>query len=287
MGRVHIEACAAARGVALTAVVDASAETRRRVAADLDTVVFERTEHLLEAGVVDAVVVAAPSDQHLALVRLLAAASMPTLCEKPCGVRVEHTEAAVAAAAETQTLLQVGYWRRFVPELIELRDEIRRGPPPALVACYQWDRDLPRPEFQAHSGGLAVDMGVHEFDQTMWLTGAGVVDVDASGSAAGVDPPSAAVTLRMTSGTLAFVSLGRPYPGPDSCWVEVIGESGHRRVEIMAGDQADRVFKRGIVTQLEAFAAAAGGGARVSATGEDAIATLRVAERVTDLLQDA
>ena len=45
-----------------------------------------------------------------------------------------------------------------------------------LVTCYQWDERPPSPVFRAHSGGIAIDMGVHEFDQLRWLTGQDIAE---------------------------------------------------------------------------------------------------------------
>ena len=285
MGSVHIGACRAADGVELAAVVESRAAVRAAVASAEGVAVYERAEELLAAGGFDAVVIAAPSDQHLELVREFAAAGVPMLCEKPCGVRVSQVEEAVSSARAAGVLLQVGYWRRFVPELMEIRGQILGGSleRPALVSCYQWDQHLPAAEFQAHSGGLAVDMGVHEFDQLRWLTGQEITAVNAVGAAPGADPPSAVITLTLDSGTLGLVSLGRPYPGPDSCWVEVIA-GRHLRVPFMVAADSEQVFRDGIVAQLEAFAEALGSGRPRGATGDDAIAALRIAEQVTDLL---
>ena len=69
--------------------------------------------------------------------------------------------------------LQVAYWRRFIPGLRRLHDRIAAGEFGVihLVTCYQWDEQPPSAAFRAHSGGIAIDMGVHEFDQLRWLTG--------------------------------------------------------------------------------------------------------------------
>ncbi len=70
-------------------------------------------------------------------------------------------------------LLQVGYWRRFVPELRRLREQIAGGElgQISLISCMQWDSELPSEQFRSHAGGIMVDMGVHEFDQVRWLLG--------------------------------------------------------------------------------------------------------------------
>ena len=202
------------------------------------------------AGGFDAALVAAPSDLHLPIVRDLMAARIPTMCEKPCGLRSADTAQAAVLADAAGVVLQIGYWRRFVPELRRLRDRIVAGElgELALVQAWQWDGEPPSAEFRARSGGIARDMGVHEFDQIRWLSGQDIEIVDVVESAVTSDPPvegdpeSVAIVATMSGGGIALVSLGRRYPPGDSCWVEVMGTEGTQRSEFMFGPDADDVF---------------------------------------------
>jgi predicted dehydrogenase len=105
--------------------------------------VYESLPALLDADSLDGVLIAAPTDQHPAL------------------------------AADAGGLLQVGCWRRFVPELRRLREQIAASElgQISLLSCMQRDSELPPDEFRSHSAGLTVDVGVHEFDQVRWLLG--------------------------------------------------------------------------------------------------------------------
>ena len=71
--------------------------------------------------------IAAPTDQHVELVETLAGAGVPVLCEKPVGTRAADAIAAAAAVEQAGIAFQVGYWRRFVPELRALRERIVAG----------------------------------------------------------------------------------------------------------------------------------------------------------------
>src|SRR5437588_537278 len=82
------------------------------------------------------------------------------------------------------------------------------------LARNQWDAEPPSADFEAHSGGIVVDMGVHEIDQLRWLTAREVDDVAA---VAAPDGSAAAVALRFGP-TLGVITLGRRFPEPDSCW---------------------------------------------------------------------
>src|SRR5690349_16759085 len=162
MGRVHLAALERAPSLEAVAVVDPVAEAR--AAAGLPG--YATVDELLAAGGFDAALIVAPSDRHPELVAAFAGAGVPILCEKPCGVRPEQAAEAAAAADAAGVVLQVGYWRRFVPELVALRRHIADGELGEifLVSCWQWDEQPPAEEFRRHSGGIAVDMGVHELD---------------------------------------------------------------------------------------------------------------------------
>ena len=283
MGRVHLDACARAAGVRAVAVVDPVAGVRAELAR-AGLAVHGTVEELLAAGGFDAALVAAPSDLHLALVSQLADAGLAILCEKPIGVRADDAREAAAQVGRAGVVLQVGYWRRFVPALVELRRRILAGElgPVSLVSCYQWDERPPSGDFEARSGGIAIDMGVHEFDQLRWLTGQEVEAVAAAGGA-----ETAAALATMSGGTIGFVSLGRRFPQPDSCWAEAIGPLGHVRTPFMWGAEGEAVFRAAIAAQLEAFAAALPAGRPGGAGGEDAIAALEAAERAAAVLTRA
>jgi myo-inositol 2-dehydrogenase / D-chiro-inositol 1-dehydrogenase len=294
MGRVHIEALRRSRRAQSVAVVDPVPAVRDAVAAS-GLAAYGTVEELLAAGGFDGVLIAAPTDMHASLVTTLAMARVPTLCEKPCGTSTDEAVAAARAVEASGTLLQVGYWRRFVPELAALRERVARGElgEITLVACHQWDEQLPGAEFRAHSGGIAVDMGVHEFDQVRWLLGqefeevaampAGSPGADASAS----DPDSAVVLARLSGGTAASITLGRHFGQQDSCWFEVFGRDGYERCTFMWGADGEQAFLAALATQADAFADAVRGGSPKGAGAGDAVAALTTAGLAAAALERA
>jgi myo-inositol 2-dehydrogenase / D-chiro-inositol 1-dehydrogenase len=291
MGRTHLRALADTSGLRAAAVVEPVDSVRDELAGE-GLAVFRQLDELIDAGGVDAALVAAPTDLHLELVQGLAAAGLPTLCEKPCGRRPDETADAVRLAADAGIPLQVGYWRRFVPVLIELRERILAGElgEPAQIWSWQWDERPPSPEFRKRSGGILLDMGVHEFDQIRWLTGQEFVDISAL--AAGVtseapvsgDPESAAAVAELSGGAVATVSLGRRLSVCEGAWVEIVGTEGHARAMFVWGDEGPRVIHAALVEQLDAFAATVRGATPQGATGEDALRAIEVAERAAQSL---
>jgi myo-inositol 2-dehydrogenase/D-chiro-inositol 1-dehydrogenase len=286
MGAVHLRALRDEPSVQVNAIVDPSTAAREAaVRAAPGTAAFADLDEALRAGGVDAVLIAAPSTLHLRLVRDCAARGLPMLCEKPCGTTSAEASAAAEAAETAGCPLQIGYWRRFVPELADLRARIRAGAlgELTLVSCYQWDSEPPAPGFRNTSGGIAVDMGVHELDQLRWLTGQELGGFACSAQPPKGDGPEGLQLLgSLSQGTAAFVSMGQRFPHGDCVWVEVFGTDGYDRVPVLWGDAGDAAFHKALRAQAHAFAelvrAGTAGGA---ATAQDALAALEAAERLT------
>jgi myo-inositol 2-dehydrogenase / D-chiro-inositol 1-dehydrogenase len=291
MGRTHMRALSGSELVAVTAIAEVSAQTRRAVA-DSPAEVYPAVAEMLDRAPVDGVLITAPTDQHAQIVGEVAARGLPVLCEKPCGVTIAQARAAVEAAAAARVPFQVAYWRRYVPALRALRDRIAAGDLGVvhLVACYQWDLEPPSAAFRAHSGGIFIDMGVHEFDQLRWLTGqdicalravvSGVVP-DGLGEAPDQAPDvdSAQVVAELSGGGSGLISLGRYHPAGDMARAEVFGTRGTVRCDFLDPAEGERAQLEALRRQAESFAAFARGGPCEGATGADAVAALDAAER--------
>jgi myo-inositol 2-dehydrogenase/D-chiro-inositol 1-dehydrogenase len=288
MGQTHIRALEGSDEVEIVAVAEPFAATAD-VLRDLGLRVFETIPDLVAAGGIDGVLIAAPTDQHMRLVQLVAEAGLPILCEKPCGLSPGQAAAAGEAARLSGVPLQVAYWRRFVPELQEMRSRIESGDIGAvhMTICAQWDEAPPPARFRSHSGGIFIDMGVHEIDQVRWLTGSEVVDVSAVAYPTLEDPDavgdvdSAQALLTMSDGSVAVLSLGRFHPDGDLVSAEVFTSRDHVRIAVLeptdgVGPQLDALRR-----QAESFARFATGGPQEGASISDAEMVLVVADRLS------
>jgi myo-inositol 2-dehydrogenase / D-chiro-inositol 1-dehydrogenase len=285
MGRTHLRALASSTSVEVVAVAEPVDPARQAVSEQYGIPGYARPEQLIEAGGIDGLLVATPTDTHVDVVDRATAAGIPVLCEKPCGDRPEHARQAQALAAARSVPVQVAYWRRYVPALLHLRARIADGTLGNVLSltCSQWDAEPPGAAFLARSGGIFVDMGVHEFDQARWLLGGEVESVTAGASTTADDPggagdPDAAVVLMtMTGGETVVVSLGRHYPGGDMVRVELFATEGHALDEFLTPADGESVFLAALERQAVAFAGYARGGPCSGATLEDAVRTLEVA----------
>jgi myo-inositol 2-dehydrogenase/D-chiro-inositol 1-dehydrogenase len=272
MGAAHARALAQSEAVSVACVVDPSDEAAAAVDAPRATL-----ETLPE---VDGFLVAVPTRLHLAVTSALAVYERPILCEKPCGLTSAETRAIAALGVP----VQVAYWRRYVPALRALRARIAAGElgDPVFVSCAQLDELPPPRAFRdpASSGGIVVDMGVHELDQLRWLTGREVVAVRGVAGSVGWDEPVdgdpefVELSLGLTGGVAAAITLARRYPPGETCRVEVIGLRGAEAIDFVAPPDGDETIAAALRAQAEDFARGGGDGSTV----EDAVAALVAAE---------
>lgn len=294
MGRAHLQALERTHRLRVVAVVDPSPEARAAASAQ-GLAAFASPDELLRAAPVDAAVVAVPTDSHLQVLRSLIGAGLPVLCEKPCGRSPQEAREAGELAERAGVVLQIGFWRRFVPSLIALRGSIAGGEigHVSMISCFQWDERPPSAAFRATSEGILVDMGVHEFDQVRWLTGQEIVEASGFASSVRFDPPvegdpeSVAVTVALSQGAVGLVSLGRRFSVGETCRVQVIGTHGAVEVPFVFPPDGDATVLSALVAQVEAFADAIEGGPMMGASVRDAVAALEAAFLAREEMGDA
>jgi myo-inositol 2-dehydrogenase/D-chiro-inositol 1-dehydrogenase len=292
MGRTHLRALAGSETVAVAAATEPAPASRNELAQS-GLAVHATLDAMLDAGGIDGVLIAAPSDNHLALVRRIAAAGLPILCEKPCGTTASQAQEAARITRAAGVPLQIAYWRRFVPALRRLRQRIVDGAFGGiyLAACYQWDERAPPTSFRTHSGGIFVDMGVHEFDQLRWLTGQEITAVHASAATTEQDAhvpgdaESAQVLCDLSGGSTGLVSLGRRFPQGDVCWAHIFGTRDAQECRFLWPPDAEATFLHALRLQAESFARGAGGSETDGARAEDAVAALTAAETASPALR--
>lgn len=239
MGSIHARLIAQRVPEArLVGIADLDLEAARRLAGAVgEPPVFGSLEAMLGANGLDAVLVATSSSRHLEAIRTAAAAGRDILCEKPIALTIEDSRAAIAAADAAGVRLQVGFMRRWDADYARARERLRSGAlgRPMLFKSLQFDPEPPPASFAdpAVSGGIMVDMGIHEFDLARWLMDDEVVEVHAYGSSATHpaladvgDVDSAVVNLRFAGGTTGTVELARNTTYGEDVRTEVLAAAG-------------------------------------------------------------
>jgi myo-inositol 2-dehydrogenase/D-chiro-inositol 1-dehydrogenase len=257
MGTVH--AAGLARHVPrarLLALADADLSAALRVAAELGLdVACCSTDEALSRDDIEAVVIATPTGTHGGLIERASAAGKHIFCEKPIALELEVIDQSLDVVASTGVLLQVGFNRRFDANFQRMRSGIAAGEIGAVHLFHIMSRDpcLPPLEYLRTSGGMFLDMMIHDFDMARFLIGEEIEEVFAMG-AARIDPrvaseaqdvDTAMVAVRMSGGTLGAIDNSRRAVYGYDQRVEVFGADGLLRAENGAPDQVERIDATG------------------------------------------
>ncbi len=239
MGSIHARLIArnvpAAR---LAGIADVNIDAARRLSAELDgPPVFGSVDEMVASSDVQAILIAVSSSRHLEAIRDAASAGRDILCEKPIALTMADTDAAIAAADTAGVRLQVGFMRRWDADYARAKARLTSGAlgRPMLFKSLQFDAEPPPVTFAdpAVSGGIMVDMGIHEFDLARWLMDDEIVEVHAWGSSVAHpelatigDVDSAVVALRFAGGTTGTVELARNTTYGEDVRTEVLATAG-------------------------------------------------------------
>ncbi len=170
MGRLYARMLASrVSGVHLDAVAEVSEQAQSQIMGELDIAhAFADAYELLALPDLDAVVIATPTSTHHDLVIAAAKAGKAIFCEKPLALTLEENRSMLQAVASAQVPLQVGFMRRFDAAYQRAKTLIVDGQIGHPVTFKSLSRDpfCPPGDYMdpAKSGGLILDMAIHDFD---------------------------------------------------------------------------------------------------------------------------
>ncbi len=237
IGKVHAEHLRYRIPRANLAVIsDVNVEAARACAERLGVARVEADHHaLLNDPAIDAVVICSPTDMHATMIEEAANAGKQIFCEKPIARTLREIDQALDAVAKAGVKLQIGFNRRFDPNFARVRKAILAGEigEPHLLHIISRDPGPPPIEYVKVSGGMFLDMTIHDFDMARFLIGGEVEEVYAAG-AVRVDPAigeagdldTALVTLKFKSGVLCVIDNSRKAVYGYDQRVEVLGSAG-------------------------------------------------------------
>ncbi|MBV9002098.1 MAG: inositol 2-dehydrogenase [Solirubrobacterales bacterium] len=235
IGRMHAELIAhSVPGAALAAVYDAYEPAARDVSTELGVPAVASVEAIFD-GDLDAVAICSSSDTHVDLLVAAAEAGKAVFCEKPVSLDLGELDRALGAIDAAGVPFQIGFNRRFDPAHASVREAVASGivGDPHLVRISSRDPAPPPLDYVKSSGGLFLDMMIHDFDMARFVTGSEVVEVFARG-AVRVEPSfarlgdvdTAVVTLVHADGCLTAIDNSRRAAYGYDQRVEVFGSEG-------------------------------------------------------------
>jgi inositol 2-dehydrogenase len=239
MGKVFAHTLAfSVAEVRLAAVADPNESAARETATRFQIPACYTDYHqMLSREELDAVVVVTPTNTHPEVIQAVAEAGRHIFTEKPLAGSLAGCDAAIAAAETAGVKLQVGFMRRFDPAYVLAKEKIDAGVigTPVMFKGVGRDPGKPNLEFarRENSGGLILDMGIHDFDLARWLMGSEVERVHTEGGCLVYpelkdvgDIDNAVVNLRYSNGAIGNIDVSRNAVYGYDIRTEVLGSEG-------------------------------------------------------------
>lgn len=249
IGRVHAESLAfRIPEAAPVAIADLNVGAAREVAerCGIPRVVKDSKE-ILNDPAVDAVLVCSPTETHANLIVEAACAGKHIFCEKPIDHSLAKIDLALQEVKKSGVKLQVGFNRRFDANFVRVRSAVARGEigTPHLMHIISRDPGPPPISYIKTSGGIFLDMTIHDFDMARFLVGDEIESIYATG-AVRVDPEigtagdldTVLVVLQFKNGVIATIDNSRKAVYGYDQRVEILGSKGAISTENCYPNQA-------------------------------------------------
>jgi len=292
----------------LVAIADPVEAVAKEVAAEFDVPRhYADALALIDDAAVDAIVIVSPTHTHRELVIAAASRKKATFCEKPPALSLDEVAEMQEAVSSSGMFLQMGFMRRFDAGYASAKKQIEEGRIGTPLVFKSTSRDPFRPSLEyanpRSSGGMLLDMGIHDFDLARWFMGE-VRTVSTIGATIAYpelatvgDIDNAVASLIFASGKLGVVDLSRSGIYGYDISTEILGLQGTLKIGYLRETPVmlltknsvahDTVpyfmerFRDAYTTQLQNFAQNVQQGRPAPITIEDGLEALRIGVAAT------
>ncbi|MEM8861146.1 MAG: inositol 2-dehydrogenase [Chloroflexota bacterium] len=235
IGKVHAAALQQVETAELVRVCDVYLEAAEAVGNKYNVPYSDNHHDILMDGEIEAVLICSSTDTHAQFITEAAEAGKQIFCEKPIHHDIEAIDSALAAVEKAGVKLLIGFQRRFDPNFMAAKQAIADDKIGDLHILKITSRDPAPPpiEYIKVSGGIFLDMTIHDFDMARFLTGSEVEEVFVQ-AAVRVDPEigeagdvdTAIINLKFEDGTLCVIDNSRQAAYGYDQRVEAFGSKG-------------------------------------------------------------
>jgi len=241
IGKIHLQnLCRNFPEVDVIGAMDVQDESRC-IADEFNVSCFAKTiDDLIALPDLDGLVICSPTDTHADYVERAAKAGKQIFCEKPLDLSLDRVKAVTAAVEQAGIGLMLGFNRRFDPEFQRIRELVVDGSigDPQIIKITSRDPGPPPVEYIKVSGGMFLDMTIHDFDMARFISGKQVKEVYAKGAVM-VDPAigqagdidTASIILTFEDDSMAIIDNCRKAVYGYDQRLEVFGSKGMAHAE--------------------------------------------------------
>lgn len=225
----------------LAAVTDPIAAAAQSIAAKFSIpTIAPNYQAILADPKIDAILICTPTDTHAEIMKAAARAGKQIFCEKPVALTLAATDDALKVVNESGVKLQLGFNRRFDANYARVRKAITNGEigTPRILHIISRDPAPPPISYVKTSGGIFLDMTIHDWDMARFLSGSEVDEVYVQGGVM-VDPAigeagdidTHVTLLRFANGMIGTIDNCRQAVYGYDQRVEVLGSKGAFQTE--------------------------------------------------------
>lgn len=261
IGKMHIEHLALhIPQASLNTIADINLEAAESIAAQFNVpkAVSDYRE-LLDDSSIEAVIISSATNTHAQIIQEAAIAGKHIFCEKPIDFDLKRIDKVLAAVEKAGVKLQIGFNRRFDPNFRRVRELIDSGQigEPHLLRITSRDPAPPSIPYVKISGGIFLDMTIHDFDMARYLIGSEVREVYAAGGVM-IDPQigevgdidTVVITLKFANNVIGTIDNSRKAVYGYDQRVEVFGSEGMVTAENPMSDTHTLSNSAGVYTSL-------------------------------------
>lgn len=219
-------------------------------------------EALLTREDIQAVLICTPTDTHADFIELAAKNGKHIFCEKPQDLSLERAKKSLSIIEANKVKFMLGFNRRFDPNFLKIKSLIDEGEIglPHVLKITSRDPAPPPVSYIKSSGGLFLDMAIHDFDMARYLMRGEIVEVFAKGAVL-VDPAigeagdidTAITTLKFDDGSMAVIDNSRQAAYGYDQRVEILGSAGMAKAENNKPDSHEISNAKGIHSALPLY----------------------------------
>jgi len=226
--------------IELKAITDIQPETAESFGKELSVPVYKDYHDILKDDQIDAVIICSSTDTHAPFIEESANAKKHIFCEKPIDFDLDKIRKALKAVKDNGVKLMVGFNRRFDPHFFNTAERIKKGDigVPHIIRITSRDPGPPPIEYIKVSGGIFLDMTIHDFDMARYLmNNEDVIEIFATGNTL-VDPEigkagdidTAIITMKYKSGAFCIIDNSRQAVYGYDQRIEAFGTKGSLNV---------------------------------------------------------
>ena len=236
IGKIHFENINSfIEDASITAVSNLNSKNQKWVKERSNVKIYDHYDKMVRDSKIDAIIISSPTSFHIEHINIALKAGKAIFCEKPVDLSFKKVKLIKDSIKDSKIPFMVGFNRRYDKSIQKIKKSIKNGTigTPQIIGITSRDPAPPDINYLKTSGGLFLDMAIHDFDMACFLNENPVESVYSTGSVFGDkkiknlgDVDTAVTTLNFENGSIATINNSRKAVYGYDQRVEVFGDLG-------------------------------------------------------------